>query len=175
MKFYETNLKGAYIIEYKKLEDERGFFARTFCKKEFEKYNLETEFVQCNISYNKTKGTLRGMHYQSKPFEEDKIVTCIKGSIRDVIIDLREKSVTYGKWFGIDLNSQDYKSLYVPKGFAHGFLTLEDNTEVFYQMSEFYNSDSSTGLRYNDPYFGIDWKYDIKIVSDKDKSYSYKE
>lgn len=173
MRFYELELQGAFIIEIDKIEDERGFFARTFCKDEYKKHNLETDFVQCNISYNKKKGTLRGMHYQTEPFAETKIVTCIKGSIYDVVIDMRKESNTYGKWIGIHLHSKVFKSLYIPKGFAHGFLTLEDDSEVFYQMSEFYNSDSSKGIRYDDPFINIDWKYEISILSDKDKSYSF--
>ena len=171
MKFIETKLKGAFIIEPERLEDERGFFARTFCRKEFEANGLNMNVVQCNISYNKKKGTLRGMHYQITPYEEAKLVSCIRGTIYDVIIDLRPDSPTYCQWFAVELSSGDYKMLYIPEGFAHGFQTLEDNTVVFYQMSEFYHPECAQGVRWDDLVFGIEWPMDELILSDKDGAY----
>ena len=170
MIFKETNLKGAYIIELEPLEDERGFFARSFCLEEFKKNGIDFNIVQCNISYNKSKGTLRGMHYQIKPYEEAKLVSCTSGAIYDVIIDLRPTSPTYCQWFSIELTAHD-KMLYIPKGFAHGFQTLEDDTVVFYQMSEFYHPECAEGVRWNDPAFGIKWPLSVKIISEKDLSY----
>jgi dTDP-4-dehydrorhamnose 3,5-epimerase len=205
MKFIETKLKGAYIIEIEPFEDERGFFARTFCRKEFEAHGLNPNLVQCNISYNRKKGTLRGMHYQAPPYEEAKLVICISGAIYDVIIDFRPNSPTYCQWIGVVLSGQytvnneqsavssfkltddssrltpdaayssqltvSYKMLYIPEGFAHGFLTLMDNTEVFYQMSEFYMPEYARGVRWNDPAFGIHWPRDVIVISEKDKAY----
>lgn len=171
MIFKETKLKGAFIIEPERLEDERGLFARTFCQKEFKKYGLNFSIVQCNISFNKKKGTLRGMHYQVAPHEEAKIVSCIRGAIYDVIIDLRKDSPTYCKWFAVKLTVENYKMFYIPKGFAHGFQTLEDDTMVFYQMSEFYHPECAQGARWNDPAFGIEWPVSVKIISEKDLGY----
>lgn len=172
MIFKETGLKGAYIIELEKLEDERGFFARSFCQREFQEHGLNTRIAQCNVSYNKKKGTLRGMHYQAKPFEEDKLVSCIRGTIYDVIIDLRPNSTTYGNWFASELRADSYKIIYIPKGFAHGFQTVDDDTIVYYQMSEFYVPEYAQGVRWDDPAFGIKWPYATPaIVSEKDSSY----
>lgn len=171
MIFKETKLKGAYVIELEPLEDERGFFARSFCQKEFEEHGLNPRIVQCNISFNKKKGTLRGMHYQVAPYEEAKLVSCIKGAIYDVIIDLRPNSPTYCQWFAVELSAEDYKMLYVPEGFAHGFQTLEDNTEVFYQMSEFYHPECARGARWNDPLFNIKWSITTVILSGNDQNY----
>ena len=170
MIFSETILSGAYTIEIEKIEDERGFFARIWDKDEFSKLRLNTKFVQSSISLNKKKGTIRGMHYQTKPYEETKIVRCTKGRIFDVIIDLRANSKTFKKWFSVELNSDDYKMLYIPKGFAHGFQTLEDNSEVFYQISQYYNLKSSKGIRWNDKTFQIKWPLDVTIISQKDLS-----
>ncbi len=172
MKFIETKLKGAYIIEIEPIEDQRGFFARSWCKNEFEEHGLNSNLVQCNISYNKKKGTLRGMHYQVEPYEEAKLVRCTKGSIYDVIIDLRENSYTFLEWVSIELSSDNMKMLYIPEGFAHGFQTLQDDTEVFYQMSEFFHSECARGIRWDDKKFNIIWPIDKTIISDKDKSYS---
>jgi dTDP-4-dehydrorhamnose 3,5-epimerase len=172
MRFIETELKGAFIIELELLEDERGFFARSFCRREFKEHGLNPDVAQCNISYNKKKGTLRGMHYQVPPHEETKLVSCTKGAIYDVIIDLRPDSPTYCQWFAVELNTENYKMLYIPEGFAHGFQTLEDDTVVFYQMSEFYHSESARGLRWDDPTFGIEWPHSFPVISDKDKNYS---
>lgn len=171
MIFKETDLKGVYIIEVEAIKDERGFFARSFCRKEFEQYSLYPNIVQCNISYNKKKGTLRGMHYQVKPHEEAKIVSCVRGSIYDVIIDLRPDSSTYYQWFTVELSTENYKMLYIPEGFAHGFQTLEDNTVVFYQMSEFYHPECSMGVRWDDPAFNIEWPDDERIIAFKDFQY----
>ena len=171
MIFKETDLKGAYIIEIEKLEDKRGFFARSFCQQEFQQHGLFSNIVQCNISYNKTKGTLRGMHYQVKPHEEIKIVSCVMGSICDVIIDLRPDSPSYHQWFAVELSAENYRMLYIPEGFAHGFQTLEDNTVVFYQMSKFYHPECAVGVRWDDPAFNIEWPDDERIISFKDLQY----
>jgi dTDP-4-dehydrorhamnose 3,5-epimerase len=170
MIFKETRLKGAYVIEIDPLEDERGFFARTFDQKEFEARGLNPRVVQCNISLNKKKGTLRGMHYQIAPHQESKLVSCIRGAMYDVIIDLQQNSPTYCAWFAVELSSENYKILYVPKCFAHGFQTLEDNTVVFYQMSEFYHPECARGVRWDDPAFGIEWPLLNPIISEKDKN-----
>jgi dTDP-4-dehydrorhamnose 3,5-epimerase len=171
MKFIEVKLKGAYIIDPDILEDERGFFARTFCQKEFEAHGLNPRIAQCNISFNKHKGTLRGMHYQAAPMAETKLVRCTRGAIHDVIIDLRPESPTYCQWIAEELNTENSRMMYVPEGFAHGFQTLKDDTEVFYQMSECYSPEHARGGRWNDPAFGIEWPLNTKIISEKDKSY----
>ena len=171
MRFTETRLKGAFIIEPERLEDERGFFARTFCQKEFEAHGLNPRLVQCNISYNKHKGTLRGMHYQVAPMAEAKLVRCTRGTIYDVIIDLQPESPTYCQWLAEELNAENSKIIYIPEGFAHGFQTLEDETEVFYQMAEFYSPEHAQGVRWDDPVFGIKWPLNSKIISEKDKNY----
>lgn len=171
MIFVETALKGAYVIEIERLEDERGFFARTWCQREFESHGLNPRLVQCNISFNKKKGTLRGMHYQAPPFEEAKLIRCTRGALYDVIIDLRVTSPTFMQHFGIILTPEQRNMLYVPEGFAHGFLTLEDNTEVFYQMSEFYAPAYARGVRWNDPAFGIQWPIPVQVISERDASY----
>ena len=172
MRFTETRLKGAFIIEPERLEDDRGFFARTFCQKEFEAQGLNPKIVQCNISYNKHKGTLRGMHYQVAPMAEAKLVSCTRGAIYDVIIDLRHGSPTYCQWFAEELNTENRKMIYIPEGFAHGFQSLEDDTEVFYQMSEFYSPEHARGVRWDDPVFGIKWHERQRIISTKDKNYT---
>ena len=171
MIFAETELKGAYVVELQKLEDERGFFARSWCQREFEANGLSPRLAQCNVSFNVKKGTLRGMHYQAKPVEEAKLVRCTSGSIYDVIFDLRRDSPSFKQHIGVTLTSGNRKMLYVPEGFAHGFLTLEDNAEVFYQMSEFYAPDHARGFRWDDPMFGIKWPFDAEVISDRDRSY----
>jgi dTDP-4-dehydrorhamnose 3,5-epimerase len=173
MKFKKARLKGIYIIESEFLKDKRGYFARTFCCKEFKEHALNFKYVQCNVSFNKRKGTVRGLHFQRKPYEEAKLVSCIKGSIYDVVVDLRSKSATYLEWYGIELNAKNNKILYIPKGFAHGFQTLEDNTTIYYQMSEFYQPKSSMGLRWNDPKIGIKWPLKKKMISKKDLNYPF--
>ncbi len=168
MIFSETKLSGAYVIDIEKIEDERGFFARTWDKNEFTEMNIESKFVQTSVSQNKEKGTIRGMHYQTKPYEESKIVRCIKGKIFDVIIDLRPNSKTFKEWFSIELSEDNYKMLYIPKGFAHGFQTLENNTEVFYQISEYYNSKYAKGVKWDDKTFEIKWPLKVTVISKKD-------
>jgi len=169
--FTETTLKGVCLVHPELIADERGFFARSWCAREFGGRGLESRLVQCSISYNHVKGTLRGMHYQVPPFEEDKLVRCTRGSIHDVIIDLRHDSKSFGEHFGVTLTSGNRTMLYIPKGFAHGFLTLEDDTEIYYQMSEFYAPDCARGIRWNDPAFGIAWPGEVRILSEKDRSY----
>jgi len=169
--FTETELTGSYIIEIEKLEDERGFFARTWDQNLFKKNGLNPHLVQCDISFNKNKGTLRGMHYQIPPYEEAKLIRCTKGSIFDVIIDLRKDSKSFRQWVGQELSEHNYKMLYVPEGFAHGFQTLEDNTEVCYQMSQFYKPASAQGIRWDDKAFNIKWPLKPNFMSEKDQSY----
>ncbi len=164
MLLHETKLKGAFIIEPERLEDERGFFARTWCKREFEAHGLNQNLVQCNISFNKKKTTMRGMHYQVAPHKETKLVRCTKGAIYDVIIDLRPDSHTFKQWISVELTSENRKMIYIPEDFAHGFLTLEDNTEVFYQMSEFYAPECARGVRWNDPAFSIKWPFEVRVL-----------
>ena len=171
MKFEETPLPGAYIIEFEKHEDERGYFARTYCQKEFRSHGLQDTFVQSNVSYNKQRGTLRGMHYQAEPYGEVKVVSCTAGEIYDVIIDLRPDSETYCRWFGLNLSESNDRSLYIPKGFAHGFQTIRDNSIVYYQMGEFYHPEYARGVRWNDPLFGINWPLPVSTVSGKDSNY----
>ena len=171
MIFTKTTVNDAYIVELDKREDHRGFFARTWDKNEFEEHNLNSNLVQCNVSFSKKRGTLRGMHYQKKPFEESKLIRCTKGKIFDVIIDLRTHSSTFKKWFGVELTQENYKMLYVPEGFAHGFQSLEDNSEIIYQVSEFYTPNSELGIHWNDPAFNITWPIEEKIITDKDNSW----
>ncbi len=166
----QTKLPGAYIIELEKQEDERGFFARVWCKKEFSEHRLASRMVQANMSANKKRGTLRGLHYQLAPHQETKLVRCTKGAIFDVIIDLRPESGTYKQWLGVELTAENHKMLYVPEGFAHGYQTLRDDTEVFYQVSEFYSPESERGVRWNDPAFSIHWAItDSMLISPKDQ------
>jgi dTDP-4-dehydrorhamnose 3,5-epimerase len=164
-------LPGAFVIELEKHEDGRGFFARSWCQKEFEAHGLNPRTVQCNVSFNKVKGTLRGMHYQVAPYAEAKLVRCTRGAIYDVIIDLRRESATYKQHVSEVLSSNNYKALFIPEGFAHGFQTLEDNSEVFYQMSEFYSAEHQRGFRYNDPAFRISWPIDPTVISGRDRNY----
>jgi dTDP-4-dehydrorhamnose 3,5-epimerase len=171
MKFVKTSLTDAYVIEIERKEDERGFFARTLDKKSFTDLNLDVDLFQNNISFNKKAKTLRGMHYQKHPNEEVKIIRCTKGKIFDVIIDLRSNSNSYKKWFSIELTSDNHKMLYVPKGFAHGFLTLEDNSEIFYQMSDYFVPESARGIHWNDPSIGIKWPFIPSVISERDNSY----
>lgn len=172
MLFRETHLGGAYVIEPERLADERGFFARTFCEQEFEARGLNPRIVQCNVSFNKLKGTLRGMHYQAAPHEETKLVRCTQGAIYDVIIDLRPASPTFKQWVAVELSRANGLMLFIPEGFAHGFQTLADDTEVFYQMSEFYYPESSRGVRWNDPAFGIRWPAAERAISSRDAAFA---
>jgi dTDP-4-dehydrorhamnose 3,5-epimerase len=169
--FQPTSLPGAYVIEPERREDVRGYFARTFCEKEFSDHGLDPRISQCSVSFNRRKGTLRGMHYQIAPYEEVKLVRCTRGAIYDAIIDLRPGSPAYKKWFGLRLDEENGKMLYIPRGFAHGFQTLADDTEVFYQMSQTFSADHARGVRWNDPVFSIVWPEDERIILDRDRNY----
>lgn len=171
MKFVETPLSGAYTIELEKREDERGFFARFYCEREFGEQGLETRFVQINNSLSRDVGTLRGMHYQLEPEAEVKVVRALSGSLYDVILDLRRGSPTFGRFFGAELTAENRRMMYVPRGFAHGFLTLEPETEALYLVSAFYAPKEERGVRWNDPRFAIDWPSEPQVVSDKDRSH----
>lgn len=171
MIFRETELHGAYIIDVERLADSRGFFARAWCQKEFEEYGLNSRLVQCSISFNHRKGTWRGMHYQATPHEEAKLVRCTRGAIYDVIVDLRVDSPTFKKHVAVTLSAESQNMVYIPENFAHGFLTLEDNCEVFYQMSEFYSAESARGFRWNDPSFDIPLPFDVTVISERDQHY----
>jgi dTDP-4-dehydrorhamnose 3,5-epimerase len=168
MKFTETSLKGAFVVEIDPISDDRGFFTRTYCAREFEQHALKPLVVQANLAFNHKKGTMRGLHYQLPPAAETKLVRCTAGGIYDVIIDLRPDSPSYLQHFGIELTAETRKALYVPELFAHGYLTLTDAAEVVYQMGEFYTPGSERGLRYDDAQFGIEWPMVIEVISDKD-------
>ncbi len=170
MKFTKTPLESAYLIDLQKREDERGFFSRLFCQKEFEQLGLETKFVQVNNSLSVLPGTLRGLHYQKAPKEEVKIVRCIRGALFDVIVDIRENSPTFGKWFGEELSAENRRMMYVPKGFAHGFISLLPNTELVYFVSEFYSPEHEGGIRWDDPNVNIAWPKTPSVISDKDRN-----
>ena len=171
MKFTETPLAGAYIIALDKQSDGRGFFARLFCVNEFAVLGLDTSIVQVNNSLSATAGTLRGIHYQLPPKAETKMVRCIQGSLYDVIVDLRPESPTFLKWFGVTLSAKNRVMLYVPKNFGHGYLTLEDDTELLYLVTEFYAPDHERGIRWNDPRLGIDWPITPVVISDRDRTF----
>jgi dTDP-4-dehydrorhamnose 3,5-epimerase len=171
MVLVETKLKGVFEIHLEPKFDERGFFARAWCQKEFESKGLNSKLVQCSISFNSRKGTLRGMHYQTAPFAESKVVRCTKGAIYDVVVDLRLDSATYKNWIAVLLTATNRHMVYVPEGCGHGFLTLEDETEIFYQMSEFYNAESARGVRWNDPAFKIAWPEKVEVISERDQNY----
>ena len=164
-------LNGVHILEIERLNDERGFFARTWCKQEFAKYGLNFNLAQCSISFNHKRGTLRGMHYQISPYRETKLVRCTAGAIYDVVIDLRRDSATFCKWLAVELSAENRCMLYVPEDFAHGFQTLKDNTEVLYQISVPYAPEYAEGVRWDDPAFDIRWPAADRIVSTKDASY----
>jgi dTDP-4-dehydrorhamnose 3,5-epimerase len=170
MKFTETPLKGAFVIELEKRGDERGFFARFFCEREYQAHGLNSKIVQINNSFSQFKGTLRGLHYQLAPKAEDKIFRCVRGAIFDAIIDVRPDSPTFLKHFSIELTAENRTMLYIPKGFAHGFMTLADETETFYLVTEFNSPEHERGIRYDDPQFGIRWPMAPTVVSDKDKN-----
>ena len=175
MKFTETKLKGAFIIDLEPRQDHRGFFARTFCAKEFEAYNLKPTVVQCNVSFNYEQGTLRGMHSQLSPATETKFIRCTQGAIYDVIVDLRPESETYLQHIGVELTAENRRALYVPEMFAHGYQALADETEVIYQVSEFYTPNRERGLRYDDPLLGIEWPMPVSEISEKDTNWSLLE
>jgi len=172
MIFHETCIKGAFIVEIEKKGDSRGFFARAFCRKELAAHGLNSDVLQANIGVSRSRGTLRGLHYQAPPHEETKLVRCTAGAVFDVILDLRPASPSYKKWLGVELTSETRTMLCVPEGCAHGYLTLADDTEIFYLVSEFYSPSAERGLRWNDPAFGIQWPIakDL-VISDKDRSW----
>ena len=173
MKFNETKINGVFLIELEKIEDERGFFSRTFDKLEFQKNNLTDEFVQSSLSYNKKKGSLRGMHFQLYPYDETKIVSCTNGKLFDVVIDLRKNSSTFGLLDYNELSSDNYSILYIPPGVAHGFQTLEDDSVIHYQMSQYFNPKYYSGIKYNDPKFNIKWPLSISSLSENDSKLPY--
>jgi dTDP-4-dehydrorhamnose 3,5-epimerase len=176
MHFYQTELAGAYRIETQKAEDQRGFFARAWCEREFAEAGIGRDFVQSNFSHSVEKGTLRGLHYQLAPYQEAKLVRCIRGSLFDVLVDLRANSPTYKRWVGIELSESNNTAVFVPEGFAHGFLTLEPDTIAFYQVSQYYTPEAERGFRYNDPAFDIAWPEPIEIISPKDENWElYKD
>ncbi|MFO0957727.1 MAG: dTDP-4-dehydrorhamnose 3,5-epimerase [Isosphaeraceae bacterium] len=171
MIFTPTPLAGAFLIDLEKRGDDRGFFARAFCEKEFAQHGLVTHFCQVNNSLTSQKGTLRGMHYQLSPKAETKVVRCIRGALYDAILDLRPDSPTFGKSFGAELTAENRRVMYVPKGFAHGFITLSDDTEAFYFVDEFYAPDQERGVRWDDPRFSIEWPAKPVVLSDKDRAW----
>jgi dTDP-4-dehydrorhamnose 3,5-epimerase len=170
VKFQETNLPGVWLIDIELREDERGFLARTYCDKEFAEHGLNTRWPQCNLTLTKARGMIRGMHFQADPKPEIKLIRCAAGAIFDLLVDVRRGSPTFGKWRGFELTAQNRRMLYVPGGIAHGFQCLEDNCEVFYQMSEFYYPDLARGLRWNDPQVGISWPVPNPLVSERDRN-----
>jgi dTDP-4-dehydrorhamnose 3,5-epimerase len=172
MIFEPTSLEGAFLVRPQPHQDERGLFCRTFCSVEFDAHGLPRSFVQCNVSWNRLRGTLRGMHFQRKPGEEGKLVRCTMGAVCDVIVDLREDSATYCRWAAFELTASNRTALYIPPGFAHGFQTLKDETELFYQMTEFYVPELASGVRWNDPAFGISWPLPVSSIAERDRSYS---
>ncbi|HTE24847.1 dTDP-4-dehydrorhamnose 3,5-epimerase [Flavitalea sp.] len=170
MIFTEITIKDAFLIDIKRFEDERGFFGRAFCQHEMKEHGLNDLVAQTNLSHNPKKGTLRGLHYQDAPHEESKLVRCTRGSLFDVLVDLRKGSPTYCQWYGTTLTADSFTMLYVPEGCAHGFLTLEDNTDIMYQVSNFYAPGAEKGLLWNDSAFAIQWPMDPVIISEKDRN-----
>jgi len=168
----ETKLKGAFVIDLAPFEDVRGFFARSWSEREFEAFGINGRFVESNVSFNKKKGTLRGMHFQLPPYEQTKLVRCTRGSIYDVIIDMRSDSPTFKQWVAVELSAENHRTLYVPGAFAHGFQTLEDNTEIFYQVSSYYAADHASGVRWNDPAFNITWPSNDLVMIPRDRDYA---
>ena len=171
MIFSETNLQGAYVIEPKRIDDDRGFFGRIWCQDELKQMGLKSELAQSNVGFNHHKGTLRGLHFQKPPHAEVKIVRCTRGAIFDVIVDLRPNSPTYKGWFGVELNEDNCKMIYAPEGFAQGYLALADNTEMYYHTTEFYHPESAFGVRYDDSAFGIEWPIEIAEISQQDREW----
>jgi dTDP-4-dehydrorhamnose 3,5-epimerase len=171
VKFTESSLPGAYVVDIDPIGDERGFFARTWCREEFQAFGLSGAIEQCSISLNRKRGTLRGMHYQTAPHDEVKLVRCTRGAIHDVILDLRVDSPTFCRWFAVELTGENGRTVYVPAGFAHGFQTLADESEVFYQISEPYRPEMARGVRWNDPTFQIEWPIPNPILSMRDRSF----
>lgn len=171
MHFEQTPLAGAWVIHVDRHADERGFFGRTYCEREFAEHGLCTHWVQCNVSFNHRRGTLRGMHFQREPHGEEKLVRCTAGALLDVIVDVRPDSPTYRQHVAVELTAENRTQLYIPRGMAHGFLTLADNTEVFYQMGNFFNADAACGFHYADPVLGIAWPEPVQVISDRDRDY----
>jgi dTDP-4-dehydrorhamnose 3,5-epimerase len=171
MLFNETKLRGSFVVEPERYKDERGFFARTWSRREFEERGLDPNLVECNVSYSARRGTLRGMHYQAAQHAQAKLVRCTAGAVFDCIVDLREGSETFGGWVAVELSAENGTQLYVPEGFAHGFLTLEDRTEVFYQMSSVYAPDAARGVRWDDPAFRIAWPREVEVINERDRTY----
>ncbi len=171
MIFKETTLSDAYVIEPERINDHRGFFGRIWCKNELKQKGLKTELAQSNVGFSYSKGTLRGLHFQKRPHAEVKLVRCTRGAIFDVIVDLRRESPSFKRWFGVELNEENCNMIYVPEGFAQGYVTLADNTEMYYHTSEFYHPSSAFGIRYDDPEFRIEWPTEIKVVSQQDKEW----
>jgi dTDP-4-dehydrorhamnose 3,5-epimerase len=169
--FHQTKLQGVFEVQIEPRVDERGFFARSWCQDEFEMNGLSARLVQCSISFNRQRGTLRGMHFQAEPYPETKLVRCTRGAIYDVVVDLRPGSPNFKDWTGVVLTSTKRNMVYVPEGCGHGFLTLGDETEVFYQMSEFYDAESARGVRWNDPAFQIAWPGRVEVISERDRTY----
>lgn len=172
MKFEEAKIPGVWVLDLERREDNRGFFARTFCEDEFATHGLVTRFVQCNLSSNAKRGTLRGLHFQDEPKPEVKLVRCVQGSVFDVVVDLRRDSPTYCQWIGVELSAENGRALYIPAGIAHGFQTLEDGSVLYYHMGEFYEPSLASGVRWNDAAFGITWPIARPILSDKDAAYT---
>ena len=171
MKFTETYLKGAFVIELNPIRDERGFFARSWCKREMEEHGLNTNIVQANVSFTEKKGTLRGIHYQIDPYQETKLFRCTGGALFDVIVDLRKESPTYLKWFGVELTAENNKMVYVPENFGHAYLILQDGTTASYMVTQFYTPGAEAGIRWNDPAIKIDWPLSPTIISEKDQNF----
>jgi dTDP-4-dehydrorhamnose 3,5-epimerase len=172
LKITPTTIAGVFLVDIERLSDDRGFFARTSCVREFAEHGLNTAWVQSSISYNQKKGTLRGMHYQAEPAPETKLVRCTAGAVFDVVVDLRPDSATFRQWLGVELSAENRRAIYIPPGIAHGFQTLADETELFYQISEFFRPELSRGVRWDDPAFKIDWPAaDPRIMSERDRSY----
>jgi dTDP-4-dehydrorhamnose 3,5-epimerase len=169
--FKETMLSGAYVIEPEKISDNRGYFARIWCKNELQQHGLKGDLAQSNVGFSYRKGTLRGLHFQRAPHAEVKIVRCTRGSMFDVIVDLRPESPTYKRWFGVELNDENSRMIYVPEGFAQGYMTLADNTEMNYHTSEFYSAEAASGVRYDDPAFAIRWPLAATVISEQDRNW----
>jgi len=169
--FRETTVAGVVVVDLERHEDNRGFFARTWCQREFAEHGLDARLVQCSLSWNRRRGTLRGLHYQAPPHAEAKLIRCTRGALWDVALDLRRQSPTFGRHLGVELTGGNRTMLYIPEGVAHGFQTLEDDTEVFYQMSEFYAPEAAQGVRFDDPAFGIRWPIPDPIMLERDRAY----
>jgi dTDP-4-dehydrorhamnose 3,5-epimerase len=170
--FRAVGIPGAFFVEVERIEDERGFFARTFCRAEFGRMGLVPRLAQCSVSFNRRRGTLRGMHWQAAPHEEARLVRCTRGGIYDVLLDMRRESQAFGNWIAAEVTAENRRGIYVPEGVAHGFQTLTDDTEVLYQMSEFYEPSCARGVRWDDPAFGIKWPVEHPILSERDRSHA---